>query len=122
MSLPCNKQLYIWGNNVYGGLGLGDEAMGKIIKDPTELNAPHGTTWIQIACGWYHTAAVSRNGDLFTWGRCDSGKLGHGDWNHRHSPTKVEIPGGETVIKVACGHQHTAAVTATGKLLTWYVT
>ena len=27
----------------------------------------------------------------------------------------------ETIVKVACGCGHTAAVTSTGKLLTWYV-
>ena len=122
MSLPSsNKLLYVWGNNYHGQLGLGDEAVLKWIKDPTELNAPHGTAWIQVACGRNHTAAISSNGDLFTWGNGWSGQLGHGNKTDRHAPTKVKIPGGEAVIKVVCGDDQTAAVTATGKLFTWYV-
>ena len=121
MNRPSQKQVLVWGNNRYGILGLGDEAVDKLIMEPTELSAPHGSTWIQIVCGQFHTAAVSSNGDLFTWG-CDYfGQLGHYEKGDRHAPKKVEIPGGEAVVKVACGPRHTAAVTSTGKLFTWYV-
>ena len=122
MSLPSKKQLFLWGGNYLGELGLGHEAVGKMTTDPTELIVPDGSTWAQIACGNYYTAAVSSNGDLFTWGYGWYGQLGHGNKTDRHAPTKVEIPGGEAVVKVAYGLWHTAAVTATGKLLTWYVT
>ena len=121
MNRPSNKQLFVWGSNDNGCLGLGDEAVGKVVVDPTELSAPHGTMWIQVASGDNHIAAVSSNGDLFTWGDGGFGQLGHGDHKDRYTPTKVEIPGGEAVVKVACGLLHTAAVTATGKLFTWYV-
>ena len=114
-------QLLVWGFNNDGTLGLGEEAVDENIADPTKLNAPHDTAWIQIVCGKYHTAAVSSNGDLYTWGSGRKGRLGHGNKTDRHAPTKVKIPGGEAVVKVACGHQHTAAVTRTGKLFTWYV-
>ena len=123
MNHPPNKQkqLFVLGDNYCGRLGLGDEAVNKQFTEPMELCAPDGTEWAQIVCGWCHTAAVSSNGDLFTWGNGDSGRLGHGDENDIHSPKKVKIPGGEAVVKVACGEWHTAAVTASGKLLTWYV-
>ena len=124
MMLPSKKQtqVFVWGDNYWGQVGLGrKEVVGEIIKDPTELSAPDGTTWAQIVCGQFHTAAVSSNGDLFTWG-CDYfGQLGHYEKGDRHAPKKVEIPGGEAVVKVACGRWHTAAVTSTGKLFTWYV-
>ena len=117
MSRPSKKQLYVWGYSEYGCLGLGNSTDGK---EPRKVNVPD-ITWAQISCGPHHTAAVSSNGELFTWGGGFDGKLGHGDFNGRRVPTKVEIPGGEKVVKVACGSYHTAAVTATGKLLTWYV-
>ena len=85
------------------------------------LIRPNHTTWTQIDSGDHHIAAVSSNGEVFTWGRCDSGELGHDDNEGRSVPTKVEIPGGEFVVRVSCGGKHTAAVTRTGKLFTWYV-
>ena len=120
MNSPSNKQLYVWGENLFGQLGLGDDNI-RPIKDPTRLNVPHSTSWAQVACSPYHTVAVSSNGEVFTCGNGFSGRLGHGDEKDRSRPTKVEIPGGENVVKVACGRVHTAAVTRTGKLFTWYV-
>ena len=109
------------GRNVDGCLGLGDAvANGEFISNPTQLNVDT-IAWAQIACGPYHTVALSRNGEVFTWGRDDLGQLGHGDWIHRNVPMKVESLCGETIVKVACGSRHTAALTAGGKLFTWYV-
>ena len=117
MNRTSSKQVFVLGNNHSGQLGLGAETK---ITYPTKLNVP-GTSWSQIVFGPCHTAAVSSNGELFTWGSGWGGKLGLGDENHRAVPTKVKIPGGEAVLKVACGLRITAAVTATGNLLTWYV-
>ena len=86
MNLPLNRQaagqVFVWGNNECGKLGL--DALDEMIidpVDPTELIVPN-TTWIQVVCCRYHTAAVSSNGELFTWGRGKYGLLGHGD-NYR---------------------------------------
>ena len=118
MSRPSKHQLFVWGKNRYGQLGLGCES--KVITELRILNVPD-TTWTQVACGLFHTAAVSSNGEVFTWGCSGNGQLGHGDCMDRNVPKKVEIPGGEVVVKVACGVYYTAAVTRAGKLFTWYV-
>jgi alpha-tubulin suppressor-like RCC1 family protein len=42
--------------------------------------------------GCEHTAAVDRDGGLWTWGQGDSGRLGHGDGGAGESlPKKVEM-------------------------------
>ena len=114
-STPLGKQLVVWGGTS-AGFGVG--AVDKIITDPTKRHVPN-TTWIQIVCCQFHSAAISSNGEVFTWGYVYDldGKLG---FYYKRVPTKVEIPGGEKVVKVACGLWHTAVVTATGKLFTWY--
>ena len=120
MNRPSKNQLFVWGKNDYGQLGLGDDAKDKVITDPKKLNVSE-IAWTQVACGLFHTAAVSSNGEAFTWGWGGFGQLGHGDRRNRSVATKVEIPGGEAVVKIACGTRHTAAVTGAGKLFTWYV-
>ena len=121
MGLQSALDLHVWGENWSGELGLGDDdKYFGWVTNPTRINVPD-TTWVQIACGPWHTAAISSNGELFTWGCGNSGKLGHGDRWSRSVPTKVKIPGGPAVVKVACGRDHTAVVTRTGKLFTWYV-
>ena len=121
MNRPLNKQLYVWGNNCFGQLGLGEDDNTTVIEEPTRVRVPPSTSWDQVACGLCHTVALSSSGEVFTCGSGKYGILGHGDEKNRFVPTKVEIPGGEAVVKVACGVTHTAAVTRTGKLFTWYV-
>ena len=38
-------------------------------------------TVVDVACGFQHTACVTDQGDVYTWGLGKSGALGHGDWN-----------------------------------------
>ena len=38
-------------------------------------------TVINAACGFQHTACVTDQGDVYTWGNGKSGALGHGDWS-----------------------------------------
>ena len=122
-SFPSAKDLFLWGCNSDGQLGFG-YAVDERTTYPRKLRDPHNVPnimWNQIECGLYYNAALSINGELFTWGWGYYGQLGHGDRKDRSVPTKVEIPGGEAVVKVSCGMIHTAAVTASGKLFTWYV-
>ena len=45
----------------------------------------------EVSCGTGHSAAVSVNGELFTWGQGDDGRLGHGDTNNQTKPKLVCI-------------------------------
>ena len=45
-----------------------------------EGGALQGKRGVTAACGGFHTAAVSEDGALFTWGDGADGQLGHGDF------------------------------------------
>ena len=78
--------------------------------------------WVQIVGGGYaHTAALTKEGKVFTWGRNKYGQLGHGDKKDRHIPTKVESLDGLVIVKIACGVYHAIAITDDGDVYTWYV-
>jgi RCC1 and BTB domain-containing protein len=72
-----------------------------------------------VTCGSYHTAAVTSNGDLWTWGGGMYGKLGHGNEAGSSTPKRVEGLIGLQVTQIACGSRHTAVVTSTGALYSW---
>ena len=78
--------------------------------------------WTQIVGGFYHAAALTEDGKVFTWGNNDFGQLGHGDKKEMHIPTKVESLDGFFIAKIACGGLHTVFVTDRGEVYTWYVT
>ena len=70
-----------------------------------------------VALGFKTSAAITANGDLYTWGANESGQLGHGDTTNRFFPTKVE--GLSNIVSVSMGDYHCAAVTTNGDLYTW---
>jgi len=45
---------------------------------------------VQIAAGGAHSAAVTAQGDLYTWGKGRYGRLGHGDSDDQTRPKLVE--------------------------------
>ncbi|MCO5562525.1 hypothetical protein L7F22_016152 [Adiantum nelumboides] len=71
-----------------------------------------------IAAGAEHTAAVTENGKLYSWGWGRYGNLGLGDRNDRLVPEAVPSIPGEQINLVACGWRHTIAVTDSGALYT----
>ena len=73
---------------------------------------------IHIACGSTYSAALTAAGELYTWGRGNYGRLGHGGSEDQCTPMLVAALKGHKVIDVACGSgdAQTLAVTDTGKI------
>ena len=71
---------------------------------------------VQIAVGSTYSAAVTAAGELYTWGRGNYGRLGHGSSEDQIVPTVVAGLRGHRVVDVACGSgdAQTVAVTDTG--------
>jgi len=66
---------------------------------------------LQISCGYYHTACIDQDENVYTWGQGGSGRLGH---DHEHDlavPTLVESLRGRGIQGVRCFHEHTVALT-----------
>ena len=85
--------------------------------DPTVITALSGKQVIHIACGSTYSAALTAAGELFTWGRGNYGRLGHGGSEDQCTPMLVAALKGHKVIDVACGSgdAQTLAVTDTGE-------
>lgn len=58
-----------------------------------------------MACGFKHTAAVTEDGALYTWGEGRNGQLGHSDFKDYAVPTRLDLT--VKVEKVLCGANHT---------------
>lgn len=90
--------------------------------EPTYVDALRGVGVRQIACGSGHTVVLTTEGEVYTWGRGDDGRLGHGDNGWKYVPRITQSLAGQVVCQVTCGSYHTAAVTGNGDLYTWYET
>jgi len=84
-----------------------------------QVDALRGVGVKQIACGSGHTVVLTTDGEVFTWGRGDDGRLGHGDNGWKYVPRITQSLTGQVVVQVTCGSYHTAAVTSDGSLHTW---
>jgi alpha-tubulin suppressor-like RCC1 family protein len=56
--------------------------------------------FMQIAAGGFHAAAVSTEGDVFTWGCGKYGVLGTGDLTREFTPKRVTALRGVRIVQV----------------------
>ena len=78
---------------------------------------------IQVAAGGSHTAAVTKDGDLYMWGYNNYGQLGVYTNVDKNTPVLVNnsttaLPA-KSVKYVALGGSHSAAITKDGSLYIW---
>ena len=108
-SLPYPGELtvYSWGRGEDGQLGIGDTSDQDT---PTYVDSLRGVGVKQIACGSGHTVVLTGEGEVYTWGRGDDGRLGHGDNGWKYVPRLTHSLTGQIVTHVTCGSYHTAAV------------
>lgn len=72
-----------------------------------------------ITAGAYNSAAVLEDGRLYVWGAGGGGQLAQDDDCPRLAPSMVSKLGNEKISAVAFGHEHAAALTHSGAVLTW---
>jgi RCC1 and BTB domain-containing protein len=72
-----------------------------------------------VSCGGFHTAVVTEDGKLYTFGGGEHGQLGHSDRVNKHKPTLVQALDGVFVSQITCGWSHSVALTVKGRVYTW---
>ena len=87
----------------------------KLVKVSAVVEALADVPIARVACGKYHSAALTASGDVYAWGLGDSGQLGLGK-TKATTPTKVEGLSGIGVTQLSCGMYHTLALTAEGEV------
>ncbi|XP_020382999.2 RCC1 domain-containing protein 1 isoform X4 [Rhincodon typus] len=154
VSSSASGDLYVWGWNESGQLGLPakscseekhrktpqqkrlsgevtpslSEANNTVIKSankitalgdsnvfisiqafPALLDLPEELEVSKVSCGSRHSAVITREGKLFTWGWGNYGQLGHGQSNSSDLPRLVEyfVRNRLSVLDVVCGTWNT---------------
>ncbi|XP_014799704.1 PREDICTED: probable E3 ubiquitin-protein ligase HERC4 [Calidris pugnax] len=103
-AVSLSGAVYSWGKNDFGQLGLGDT---KDRSCPSYIGALEHWKTVFIACGADHTAALSKEGLVCTFGAGGAGQLGHNSTRNELRPRVVAELCGARVSQIACGRWHT---------------
>jgi len=114
--LDAGDQLWCWGSNAYGQIGVGSAALQ--VPVPAKITAGDVGSWRKVAAGRFHACAIDDVGELWCWGADASGQLGDGDPESEPAerPQPVAEPG--PWDDVALGASHTCALKQ-GRLFCW---
>uniref|UniRef100_A0A3Q2QXT1 Uncharacterized protein n=1 Tax=Fundulus heteroclitus TaxID=8078 RepID=A0A3Q2QXT1_FUNHE len=111
-------QIFSWGQNRYGQLGLG--LTGQSISTPQLVQSLQGIPFAQLSAGGAHSFALTLSGAVFGWG-CN--KFGHltliWSFPDRCFPALLKSLRSQSVIYVSCGEDHTAVLTKEGGVFTF---
>ena len=106
--------IYIWGDNSCGRLGLGLDP-NTYVKFPTKI--PNLPKIVNVECGAYNTIFLTDKGEVYVCGSNIFGQLGFGDTVSRWIPSKIKgIP---RMKKICCKEGHVAALAVTGQIYVW---
>ena len=87
--LNFNSEIFSFGDNSYGQLGLGDHTKRNqaTIIDFFLENKDLRVT--DVECGGYYSAVICENGEVFCWGDSSSGQCGIGEKKQTNLPFRV---------------------------------
>ncbi|XP_063173869.1 RCC1 and BTB domain-containing protein 2-like isoform X1 [Candoia aspera] len=111
MAVVENGEVYVWGYNGNGQLGLGN---GGNQPTPCRIAALQGIHVQRIACGYAHTLVLTDEGRVYAWGANSYGQLGTGTRSNQPYPVPVTIDQDRIVEIAACHSTHTSAAKTQG--------
>jgi len=107
--------LYGFGDNSRGQVTGDSITSCKKVDQPTTHDLLKGETFIEVAAGLFHSAGITTEGELITWG----------DGRHRQclsNDTTVikrwKPDDGSKLVKVVCGRRHTVVLDECGRIWT----
>ncbi|XP_054837874.1 RCC1 and BTB domain-containing protein 2 isoform X4 [Eublepharis macularius] len=117
MAVIENGEIYGWGYNGNGQLGLGNSDSQPT---PCRIAALQGIRAKRVACGFAHTLVLTDEGQLYAWGANSYGQLGTGKRSNQSYPAPVTVAK-DRLVEVAAYHSvHTsAAKTQGGQVYMW---
>ncbi|XP_064646318.1 alsin-like isoform X2 [Lineus longissimus] len=129
--LTRDQDVYCYGNNNYGQLGIG--SLDNQLESPQMVEDLRGCGVIDVEVGTNHTAVTCHTGDVFCWGDTRFGQCARKEQDKVSSPQLVviientghcehgvpKVTKKVNICQVGCGEKHTLALTDDGELWTW---
>lgn len=111
-------RLYAFGDNSRGQVD--GTLASPSIQSPVIPSSVEGDSFVHVAAGLFHSAAISAEGELLTFGCGRFGQCLSRDNNNTEAWTVRWRPNdGSRLVRVACGRRHTAVLDEHGRVWTF---
>ncbi|KAG7999979.1 putative E3 ubiquitin-protein ligase HERC4 [Nibea albiflora] len=118
LALNDKGQVFSWGLGSDGQLGLNN--FEECVRVPRNIKSLSDVQIAQVACGYWHSHALSRGGQVFSWGQNRYGQLGLGIHGQSIStPQIIQSLQGIPFAQISAGGAHSFALTLSGAVFGW---
>uniref|UniRef100_A0A8C3GBA4 HECT and RLD domain containing E3 ubiquitin protein ligase 4 n=1 Tax=Cyclopterus lumpus TaxID=8103 RepID=A0A8C3GBA4_CYCLU len=118
LALNDKGQVFSWGLGSDGQLGLHN--FEECVRVPRNIKSLSEVHIAQVACGYWHSHALSRGGHVFSWGQNQYGQLGLGiDGQSISTPQIIQSLQGIPFNQISAGGAHSFALTLSGAVFGW---
>lgn len=118
VALSSKGRVFSEGKNNFGQLGDGTNASKSFLEITSQFQLGDNDQIIQIASGFRHNLALSKNGRLFAWGYNGYGQLGNATKDHKNVPTEINIDlaQDDKIIAIDAGQNSSILLTEKGRV------
>ena len=122
LAIDFSNNLYTWGNNSFGQLGIGptpdtSRNYPSLVSNPTS-----SAYWLKAVGGSNHSLGLQSDGSLWAWGDNTYGQLGNvsaGAISNMPFPVTNPLPSNIRWVDIAAGANVSMAITNTNQLYAW---
>lgn len=97
-------------------MGIGNNEQQN---SPQKVLLPENISIKEISIGFYHSLALSYDGDLYSWGDNRYEQLGIGNSDNQNIPQKISFPEGVKIKDFKSGGYHSIAIGDDDNVYTW---
>ena len=109
--------LYMTGSDLHGCIGC-DHSFGDEVLLPRRVERFYNMKILQVDCGDAHVVALANDGEVYTWGCGQYGRLGLGTEDDVAVPEPMPLPPNCTeIIAIKCGLDNTLILTKQGHVV-----
>jgi alpha-tubulin suppressor-like RCC1 family protein len=104
-------EVYSWGLNNYGQLGIGIDE--EFTNEPSKINLDYIVRFVDFSCGKFHSLALTDEGLVYAWGNNTFGQLGLGKFSKKTNKP-VQILLSDKIKQISCGENHSILLSFDG--------